>query len=173
MRTHPLEVPPSKPLTLPVSLDLAGSSFSSPKFIRRTLVATLQCLRALGEGAFHAGKVLSEAHIWEPLFPLLAHPKLKGPPQGIAAVEAFEVMGIAIRANQEAAVVRMDHVASLRQVLAILAEHGEEEEVVGASLKLAGTLLNLALVKGTAADVLTPSDAITVRSLSTSTSPLV
>lgn len=149
-----------------VTKELVGllkGSFSSTKFIRRTLVATLQCLRALAEGTFHAGKVLSEAQVWGPLLALLHHPKLKGPAQAMAAVEAFEVMGLAIRANQEAAVVRLDHLASLRQVLGVMQEHADSEEVVAAALKLAGTLLNLALVKGSTTDILTPADAEAVR----------
>lgn len=135
---------------------------ASPKFLRRTAVAGLQVLRALGSGSTHGAKILSEGAVWATALSLLLEkPKVKGPELAALAAEAFKLVALAIKANQESAAMRLDPCLLAHQILGFALAHQQEasKEMVIAALRLVNDLMLLARIKGTQHYVLGRGDA--------------
>lgn len=180
---------------------------ASAKFQRRTAAAALQVLLALGSGSTHGAKVLSDAAAWEPALGLLlldgngggnggnghgagsdspqpqpSRSRPRGPELAALAAEAFRVAALAIKANQEAAALRVEPTAMIAQVLGFLLENrpggggsggGETPEAAAAGaaataataagLQLIRDLLLLAQIKGVHHHLLVCNDALQAR----------
>jgi hypothetical protein len=141
---------------------------ASAKFLRRTAVAGLQVLRALGSGSVHGAKILSESAVWSTALSLLLEkPKVKGPELAALAAEAFKLVALAIKANQESAAVRLDPPLLAHQVLGFVLDYQQEasKDMVAAALRLVNDLILLAQIKGTQHHVLGAADARQVLAL--------
>lgn len=141
---------------------------ASPKFLRRTAVAGLQVLHALGSGSTHGARILSEGAVWATALSLLLEkPKIKGPELAALAAEAFNLVALAIKANQESAAMRLDPCLLAHQILAFALAHQQEasKEMVVAALRLVNDLMLLARIKGTQHYVLGDGDARQVLNL--------
>lgn len=147
---------------------------ASTKFQRRTAIVGMKVLNALASGSVHGAKVLNESAIWKTVLSLLLEkPKVKGADLAMLATEAFKLVILAIKANQESAAVRLDPVALAHQVLAFVLENQKEsQEMVAVALHLINDLILLAQIKGTH-QVLAATDARQIMSLwsSWATSP--
>ena len=125
---------------------------ASAKFQRRTALVGMQVLNALGSGSAHGAKVLSDSAIWTTVLSLLLveKPKVKGAELAALATEAFKMVVLAIKANQESAAVRLDPAGTVHQVLGFVLDNQKDasKEMVAAALHLVDDLLLVAQIKG-------------------------